>query len=162
MSHREEAPGRPRTRWRDYVSQLAWERLGVPPEELEEVSGEQFEFALRAVDKEVNVILRSAPVCPPRPSSPRCQTPIFLSVVLMMMVIMMKLLFLSGRSLELCTQSIANKNEEEEEEEMDGHSSVIVPDRVMTVIAPQTPGLIIPSKQTVFTASFPADSSVTH
>ncbi|KAI3369500.1 hypothetical protein L3Q82_007714 [Scortum barcoo] len=23
--------GRPRTRWRDYVSQLAWERLGVPP-----------------------------------------------------------------------------------------------------------------------------------
>ncbi|KAK3530887.1 hypothetical protein QTP70_004402 [Hemibagrus guttatus] len=33
--------GRPRTRWRDYVSQLAWERLGVPPEELEEVSGEK-------------------------------------------------------------------------------------------------------------------------
>ncbi|KAK3537481.1 hypothetical protein QTP70_012107 [Hemibagrus guttatus] len=32
--------GRPRTRWRDYVFQLAWERLGVPPEELEEVSGE--------------------------------------------------------------------------------------------------------------------------
>ncbi|KAI3364332.1 hypothetical protein L3Q82_011134 [Scortum barcoo] len=31
MSHREEALGRPRTRWRDYVSQLAWERLGVPP-----------------------------------------------------------------------------------------------------------------------------------
>ncbi|KAI3357344.1 hypothetical protein L3Q82_015493, partial [Scortum barcoo] len=31
--------GRPRTRWRDYVSQLIWERLGVPPEELEEVSG---------------------------------------------------------------------------------------------------------------------------
>ncbi|KAI3369152.1 hypothetical protein L3Q82_026111 [Scortum barcoo] len=30
---------RPRTRWRDYVSRLAWERLGVPPEELEEVSG---------------------------------------------------------------------------------------------------------------------------
>ena len=27
--------GRPRTRWRDYVSRLAWERLGVPPEELE-------------------------------------------------------------------------------------------------------------------------------
>ncbi|KAI3352140.1 hypothetical protein L3Q82_020952 [Scortum barcoo] len=23
--------GRPRTRWRDYVSRLAWERLGVPP-----------------------------------------------------------------------------------------------------------------------------------
>ncbi|KAI3361250.1 hypothetical protein L3Q82_012922, partial [Scortum barcoo] len=31
--------GRPRTRWRDYVSQLAWERLGIPPEELEEVFG---------------------------------------------------------------------------------------------------------------------------
>ncbi|KAI3376901.1 hypothetical protein L3Q82_000148 [Scortum barcoo] len=39
MSHREEAWGRPRTRWRNYVSRLAWERLGVPPEELEEVSG---------------------------------------------------------------------------------------------------------------------------
>ncbi|KAK3509992.1 hypothetical protein QTP70_024336, partial [Hemibagrus guttatus] len=33
--------GRPRTPWRDYVSQLAWKRLGVPPEELEEVSGER-------------------------------------------------------------------------------------------------------------------------
>ncbi|KAK3561115.1 hypothetical protein QTP86_028310, partial [Hemibagrus guttatus] len=33
--------GRPRTRWRDYVSRLAWERLGVPLEELEEVSGER-------------------------------------------------------------------------------------------------------------------------
>ncbi|KAI3363541.1 hypothetical protein L3Q82_012143 [Scortum barcoo] len=31
--------GRPRTRWRDYVSRLAWERLGIPLEELEEVSG---------------------------------------------------------------------------------------------------------------------------
>ncbi|KAI3362833.1 hypothetical protein L3Q82_001875 [Scortum barcoo] len=42
MSHREEAPrGRPRTRWRNYVSRLAWERLEVPPEELEEVSGVQ-------------------------------------------------------------------------------------------------------------------------
>ncbi|KAK3508205.1 hypothetical protein QTP70_017467 [Hemibagrus guttatus] len=29
--------GRPRTRWRDYVCRLAWERLGVPSEELEEV-----------------------------------------------------------------------------------------------------------------------------
>ncbi|KAK7906634.1 hypothetical protein WMY93_015246 [Mugilogobius chulae] len=28
--------GRPRTRWRDYVSRLAWERLGIPPEELAE------------------------------------------------------------------------------------------------------------------------------
>ncbi|KAK3542767.1 hypothetical protein QTP70_002969 [Hemibagrus guttatus] len=33
--------GRPRTRWRDYVSRLAWEHLRVPPEELEEVSGER-------------------------------------------------------------------------------------------------------------------------
>uniref|UniRef100_A0A673CRG3 Reverse transcriptase domain-containing protein n=1 Tax=Sphaeramia orbicularis TaxID=375764 RepID=A0A673CRG3_9TELE len=33
--------GRPRTCWRDYISRLAWERLGVPPEELEEVSGER-------------------------------------------------------------------------------------------------------------------------
>ncbi|KAK3564250.1 hypothetical protein QTP86_011970 [Hemibagrus guttatus] len=30
--------GRPRTRWRDYVFRLAWENLGVPPEELEEVA----------------------------------------------------------------------------------------------------------------------------
>ncbi|KAK0142873.1 putative uncharacterized transposon-derived protein F52C9.6 [Merluccius polli] len=29
--------GRPRTRWRDYVSRLAWERLGIPQEELAEV-----------------------------------------------------------------------------------------------------------------------------
>ncbi|KAK7944758.1 hypothetical protein WMY93_000486 [Mugilogobius chulae] len=29
--------GRPRTRWRDYVSRLSWERLGILPEELEEV-----------------------------------------------------------------------------------------------------------------------------
>ncbi|KAK3520254.1 hypothetical protein QTP70_019685, partial [Hemibagrus guttatus] len=33
--------GRPRTRWRDYVSRLTWERLWIPPEELEEVSGER-------------------------------------------------------------------------------------------------------------------------
>ncbi|XP_061663464.1 mitogen-activated protein kinase 11 isoform X2 [Syngnathoides biaculeatus] len=33
--------GRPRTRWRDYVSRLAWECLGIPPEELEEVAGER-------------------------------------------------------------------------------------------------------------------------
>jgi hypothetical protein len=33
--------GRPRTRWRDYVSRLAWERLGVPREELDEVAGER-------------------------------------------------------------------------------------------------------------------------
>ena len=33
--------GRPRTRWRDYISRLAWERLGVPPDKLEEVAGER-------------------------------------------------------------------------------------------------------------------------
>ncbi|KAK3525692.1 hypothetical protein QTP70_005846 [Hemibagrus guttatus] len=33
--------GRPRTRWRDYVFRLAWERLGVTPEELEEVARER-------------------------------------------------------------------------------------------------------------------------
>ncbi|KAK3538840.1 hypothetical protein QTP86_015967 [Hemibagrus guttatus] len=33
--------GRPRTRWRDYVFRLAWERLGVPPEVLEEVARER-------------------------------------------------------------------------------------------------------------------------
>ncbi|KAK3509747.1 hypothetical protein QTP70_008379 [Hemibagrus guttatus] len=36
--------GRPSTRWRDYVSRLAWERLGVPPEELEEVPVAQLCF----------------------------------------------------------------------------------------------------------------------
>ncbi|TWW78260.1 Protein bicaudal C -like protein 1-B [Takifugu flavidus] len=33
-------PGRPRTRWRDYVSRLVWERLGIPPDELEEIMDE--------------------------------------------------------------------------------------------------------------------------
>ena len=37
--------GRPRTRWRDYISQLAWERLGIPPEELVEVAGERTVWA---------------------------------------------------------------------------------------------------------------------
>ena len=37
--------GRPRTRWRDYISRLAWERLGVPPEELVEVAGERAAWA---------------------------------------------------------------------------------------------------------------------
>ncbi|KAL3996575.1 transmembrane protein adipocyte-associated 1 [Sarotherodon galilaeus] len=27
--------------WRDYISRLAWERLGVPPDKLEEVAGER-------------------------------------------------------------------------------------------------------------------------
>lgn len=29
--------GRPRAHWRDYISRLAWERLGIPPAELGEV-----------------------------------------------------------------------------------------------------------------------------
>ena len=33
--------GRPRTRWRDYVSRLAWERLGILPEELDKVARER-------------------------------------------------------------------------------------------------------------------------
>ncbi|TWW63998.1 hypothetical protein D4764_03G0010060 [Takifugu flavidus] len=34
-------PGRPRKRWRDYVSRLAWKCLGIPPDELEEVAVER-------------------------------------------------------------------------------------------------------------------------
>ncbi|TWW54275.1 hypothetical protein D4764_0276250 [Takifugu flavidus] len=37
--------GRPRTRGRDYISRLAWERLGVPPEKLMEVAGERAVWA---------------------------------------------------------------------------------------------------------------------
>ncbi|TWW69186.1 R2DM Retrovirus-related Pol polyprotein from type II retrotransposable element, partial [Takifugu flavidus] len=37
--------GRPRSRWRDYISGLAWERLGVSPEELMEVAGERAVWA---------------------------------------------------------------------------------------------------------------------
>ncbi|KAK3544271.1 hypothetical protein QTP86_008996 [Hemibagrus guttatus] len=43
--------GRPRTRWRDYVSRLAWERLGVPLEELEEVSVEREDFLRHFLNK---------------------------------------------------------------------------------------------------------------
>ncbi len=32
---------RPGTRWRDYISYLAWEYLGIPPEELENIAGER-------------------------------------------------------------------------------------------------------------------------
>ena len=48
--------GMPRTCWGDYVIRLAWERLGIHPEELGEVLGE----------KEVWVSLLRQP--PPRPS----------------------------------------------------------------------------------------------
>ncbi|TWW76551.1 hypothetical protein D4764_13G0012130 [Takifugu flavidus] len=37
--------GWPRTRWRDYISCLAWERLGVPLEELMKVAGERAVWA---------------------------------------------------------------------------------------------------------------------
>jgi len=33
--------GRPRTCWEDYISHLAWERLGISQEELESVAGEK-------------------------------------------------------------------------------------------------------------------------
>lgn len=36
MSHQEETPGRPRICWRDYVSQPAWERLGITLEDWDE------------------------------------------------------------------------------------------------------------------------------
>ncbi|TKS64956.1 LINE-1 reverse transcriptase -like protein [Collichthys lucidus] len=49
--------GRPRTRWRDYVSRLAWERLGVPLGELDEVAGEREVWA---------TLLK---LLPPRPDS---------------------------------------------------------------------------------------------
>ncbi|KAK3546555.1 hypothetical protein QTP70_027318, partial [Hemibagrus guttatus] len=52
--------GRPRTRWRDYVSRLAWERLGVPPEELEEVSGER-EDSSRTSSKSSSIKLKIIP-----------------------------------------------------------------------------------------------------
>ena len=48
--------GRPRTRWRDYISSLAEERLGIPPAELESV----------AEDREV--WSGQLDVLPPRPS----------------------------------------------------------------------------------------------
>jgi len=31
--------GRPKTRWRDFISRLAWERLGIPQNELDNVGG---------------------------------------------------------------------------------------------------------------------------
>ena len=38
MSSEEETSGRPRTRWRDYISTLAWGCLGSPPSELVNVA----------------------------------------------------------------------------------------------------------------------------
>ncbi|TWW64971.1 hypothetical protein D4764_22G0006180 [Takifugu flavidus] len=50
--------GRPRTRWRDYISRLAWEQLGVPPEELMEVTGKTLN-AQKAPKKSEPMILRA-------------------------------------------------------------------------------------------------------
>ena len=33
--------GRPRTRWKDYISMLAWEHLGIPQSELADVAGKK-------------------------------------------------------------------------------------------------------------------------
>ena len=38
--------GRPRTRWRDYVSQLAWEHIRTPRKELDKVAGEREVWAI--------------------------------------------------------------------------------------------------------------------
>ncbi|KAK3542027.1 hypothetical protein QTP86_010850 [Hemibagrus guttatus] len=52
--------GRPRTRWRDYVFRLAWERLGVPPEELEEVARER-EVGCELEEKDRLEVIESIP-----------------------------------------------------------------------------------------------------
>lgn len=41
MSNWEETSGRHRTLWRDIISPLAWEHLGIPQEELEKVAKEK-------------------------------------------------------------------------------------------------------------------------
>lgn len=41
MPNWEETSGRHRTLWRDFISRLAWEHLGIPQEELEKVAGEK-------------------------------------------------------------------------------------------------------------------------
>ena len=49
--------GKPRSRWRDYISHLAWERLGIPQEQLESVAG----------DRDVWITLLSLPPSQPDP-----------------------------------------------------------------------------------------------
>lgn len=39
MSYWDDAQSRPRACWKDYISWLTWECLGVPLEELEEMAG---------------------------------------------------------------------------------------------------------------------------
>ncbi len=48
--------GRPETRWRDYISHLAWEPLGIPQEELENTA------------RENDVWITLLTLLPPRPS----------------------------------------------------------------------------------------------
>jgi len=44
--------GLPRTRWRDYISDLAWSRLGVNPAELSEIAVYCEVFGLATLPKE--------------------------------------------------------------------------------------------------------------
>ncbi len=73
--------GRPRMRWRDYVSRLAWEHLGIPPEEQEEVSREREVWA---------ALLR---LLPPRPG-PRISGRRWMDGYLIVMTISRNLYFL--------------------------------------------------------------------
>lgn len=43
---RKRPPGSPRTNWRDYIPQLAWESLGIPQDALEEVAREKALFGV--------------------------------------------------------------------------------------------------------------------
>ncbi|KAK3532757.1 hypothetical protein QTP86_028126 [Hemibagrus guttatus] len=61
--------GRPKTRWRDYVSRLTWERLGISPEELEEVSGERECSSVHALPFIISIFFFHPPH-PPRAPSP--------------------------------------------------------------------------------------------
>jgi len=40
-SNWEETPGKTQDTWRDYISRLAWERLGIPQDKLDNVAGER-------------------------------------------------------------------------------------------------------------------------
>ncbi|KAK7940110.1 hypothetical protein WMY93_003436 [Mugilogobius chulae] len=55
--------GRPRTRWRDYVSRLSWERLGILPEELEEVYNLPRKFSRCSVDEYIQFLLQGGGSC---------------------------------------------------------------------------------------------------
>ncbi|KAK0154873.1 putative uncharacterized transposon-derived protein F52C9.6 [Merluccius polli] len=57
--------GRPRTRWRDYVSRLAWERLGIPQEELAEAAAPATRPRIsgRSVDSSAPLFARVSKTC---------------------------------------------------------------------------------------------------